>query len=639
MPLVSAFALFATTFPSYADPPLPSIPATNFNITSFGAVGNGSTDNAGSIQNAINAAASAGGGTVIVAAVGVLTNYLSGPLNLSNNVCLQINSGTKLQMLPMGSWVNPSTNFINGSGLHDIAITGSGIIDGQGTNWWSPLAPARPILINFSGCTNVLIQNVTLQNPPTFHIVVKGGDVNVTIQGITINSPFDSHNTDGIDIGSTNALIRNCTINDGDDNIAFGSGATGVTISNCAFGVGHGLSIGSSTSGGINNVLVSNCTWSGTEYGIHMKSDRGAGGVVQNLVYRDLTMTNVNFVIAIYSYYDQIGAPPHTINETPFGASTNGVIATNNIPNFRNILISNVTASTVHGIGNIAGIIWGLPEMLVSNVVMSHVNFTDATNTFCIYNAKGIQFIDCNLPAPAHTNTFTIYNADFTVTNSVTNSTPVTLGGLAVPPTNNTLAFFNATSTVTDTNLLGAGPITLGNSTLTLSQFPVALSNSFITPASSTLVFPAIPDNTNLFAGTFNGPLALQNQVGALQFNGNGTFTGGANSSIVDSLIIGDCGLLTPGFLTISGGFFIVIGPGQPVLDVRDGTLTVSGGLLSAQTLVMTNLCGSFVLNGGTFACDNGTFSNGQPFTVGSGAAFQHAGRHSGIRQSTDCLQ
>ena len=624
--LISVIALFATAFPSFADPPLPNIPATNFNITSFGAVGNGSTDNAGSIQNAINAAASVGGGTVIVAAVGVLTNYLSGPLNLSNNVCLQINGGTKLQMLPMSSWVNPGTNFINGSKVHDTAITGSGIIDGQGTNWWSPLAPTRPTLINFSGSTNVLIQNVTLQNPPTFHVVIKGGDVNVTIQGITINSPFDSHNTDGIDIGSTNALIRNCIINDGDDNIAFGSGSSGVTISNCAFGVGHGLSIGSSTSGGINNLIVSNCTWNGTEYGIHIKSDRGAGGVVQNLTYRDLTMTNVNFVVAIYAYYDQIGSPSHVINETPFGASTNGVIVTNSIPNFRNIIISNVTASTVHGIGNIAGIIWGLPEMLVSNVVLSHVNFTDATNTFCVYNAQGIQFVDCNLAAPAATNTFTLYNADITVTNSATNTTVMTLGGLALPPTNNTLAFFNGTSTVTDTNLLGAGPITLGNSSLTLSQFPAVLSNSFITPASSTLVFPAIIDNTNLFAGTFNGPLALQNIQGALQFNGNGTFTGGANPCIVDSLIIGDCGLFTPGFLNISGGLFFVLGPGQPELDVRAGTLSVSGGLLSAQTLMMTNLCASFVLNSGTFNCANGTFSNGQAFNVGSGATYNLGG-------------
>jgi polygalacturonase len=626
MPLVSVIAvvvLLATAFPSYADPPLPSIPATNFNITTFGAVGNGTMNNATAIQNAINAAAAVGGGTVIVAAVGVLTNYLSGPINLTNNVCLQINGGAKLQMLPMSSWPDATISLISGSKLHDIAITGSGIIDGQGTNWWFPLAGTRPAMITITNSSNLLIQGVTLQNPPMSHMVLKGNDANVTIQGMTINTPFDSHNTDS-ELTCTNVLIRNCSISCGDDNLV--TAGSGITISNCFFGVGHGLSIGSSVTSGANNLLVSNCTWNDTEYGIHLKSAVGRAGLVQNLTYLDLTMTNVNFVVAIYSYYDEIGSPSRTINETPFAASTNGVVVTNNIPSWQNILISNVTASTVGGVGNLAGIIWGLPNVLVSNVVLSHVNFTDATNTFCVYNAKGIQFVDCNLAAPAHTNTFTLYNADVTVTNSATNSTPVTLGGLALPPTNNTLAFFNATATVTGTNELGAGAITLGNSTLTLSQFPVAISNSFITPASSTLVFPAIPDNTNIFAGTFNGPLAFQQPVGALQFNGNGTFTGGANPTVIDSLIIGDCGLFTPGFLTISGGFFFVVGPFQPVLDVRDGTLTVSGGLLSAQTLMMTNSCGSFALNGGTFNCGNGTFLNGQPFTVNSGALFNMQG-------------
>src|SRR5271155_3405332 len=73
-----------------ADPPLPSIPATNFNATAFGAVGDGATDNATAIQSTINAAASVGGGTVVVAAVGMLTNYVSGPITLSNSVCLQV---------------------------------------------------------------------------------------------------------------------------------------------------------------------------------------------------------------------------------------------------------------------------------------------------------------------------------------------------------------------------------------------------------------------------------------------------------------------------------------------------------------------------------------------------------------------
>ena len=385
--LCAVLLMFARATVGRADPPLPSIPATSFNITSFSAVGDGTTDNAAAIQSAINAAAAAGGGTVVVAAVGVLTNYLSGPFNLTNNVSLQINSGTVLRMQPMSTWVSNfgTTTFINGSKLHDVEINGSGTIDGQGTNWWFPLASGRPNMVNFSGCSNVLIQGVTLQNPPTFHIMVKGNNINLTIQGITENTPFDSHNTDGMDLASTNVLIRNCSISVGDDNIEIGGSggaAANVTISNCFFGSGHGLSIGSLIATqfvgdvrGVHDLLVSNCTFNGTEYGIHMKSDRDRGGTVQNARYLDLVMTNVNFPIAIYGFYNTIGTPKTTINFTPLDAATNGSAAvTATTPIWRDITISNVSATAIGG--NIAGIIMGMPEMLASNITLYNVNIT-----------------------------------------------------------------------------------------------------------------------------------------------------------------------------------------------------------------------------------------------------------------------
>ena len=146
--------------------------------------------------------------------VGTLTNYLYGrsPWPATS---LQIDSGAKLQMFPMSTWVpnyGSGTSFISASGLTDIEISGSGTIDGQGTNWWFPLASTRPLFLDIGSCTRVLIQNVTLQNPPEFHIYMKSSDTSVTVQGITINTPHDSHNTDGFDISSTNVLIRNSFI-------------------------------------------------------------------------------------------------------------------------------------------------------------------------------------------------------------------------------------------------------------------------------------------------------------------------------------------------------------------------------------------------------------------------------------------
>jgi len=594
-----------------ADPPLPVIPATNFNITSFGAVGDGTSNSAAAIQSAINAAASVGGGTVVVAAVGVLTNYVSGPIGLSNNICLQINAGTKLQMFPMYIWTNITTAsrpFIDGTNLHDVAITGSGTIDGNAgfsagstSNWWgkegssNPVA-TRPELLNIISSTNLLVQGVTLQNPPVSHFIFKGNDTNVTIQSVVINTVTNSPNTDS-EFTCKNMLIRNCIITCGDDNLV--TAGADITVSNCTFNSGHGLSIGSSTTSGMTNLVVSNCVWIGTEYGIHLKSARGRGGVVQKLTYCDLTMSNVNFVVAIYSYYDQIGAPSHIINETPFGASTNGVVVTNSIPVWRNITISNVTASTIGGIGNIAGIIWGLPEMEVSNVVLSHVNFTDATNTFCVYNAQGIQFIDSNLVTPAQTNTLTLYNADVTVTNSAVVTNLVTLGGLAIPPTNNTLAFFNTVAAITDTNMLGAGPITLGGSTLTLNQGPVSFSNNINAASASTFVMLS---GSNTYGGALTGPgplAVILTNSSALRFDQGANAWGGTNAAF-DA---GSAGTINN---HSTGGISIFLGA------LSGGTGSTLRGSDQALPGVDTYVVGGLNSNT-TFA---GTITNGTQHTV-----------------------
>jgi len=536
------------------DPPLPNIPGLSTNVASFGANGNGVFNNASAIQSAINAVSAAGGGTVVVSAVGILTNYLSGPITLASQVCLDIDTNTVLRMLPMNSWPLATTPFIRGSTVHDIEISGAGTIDGQGTNWWFPLASTRPYLINLSTCSNVLIQGVTLQNPPEFHMMLKGNNVNLTVQGITVNTPADAPNTDGMDLASTNVLIRNCSISCGDDNIEIGGSgpATAITISNCTFGTGHGLSIGSTTSGGVQDLLVSNCTFNGTEYGIHMKSDRDRGGLVQNLTYLDLTMTNVTFPIAVYSYYNEIGTPKTAINVSPDMASTDVMQAvTATTPIWQNVIISHVTATAVQG--NIAGLLWGLPEMLVSNFTLNDVNIMAPTKTFEIYNAQGIDLVDSQLGGPISTNMLTLYNAQITVTNSVPGTNLVTVGGLAVPPTNNSLAFFNAPAAISGTSVLGTGPITLDNSTLTFQQNSVSSSNTPLSIlAASTLAFAggdndligsldgtgaltlSLPASTVLYlkgdCSDFTGSCALSNG-GTLRFDQGDSVWGAANAA------------------------------------------------------------------------------------------------------------
>jgi polygalacturonase len=541
-------------------PPLPVIPTNQFSVLNFGAVGDGVFNNATAIQNTIKAAAAAGGGTVEILSAGSLSTYLSGPIVLTNNVNLQIDSGAMLQMLPRSNWPGTSA-FINGSGLHDVEISGSGTIDGQGTNWWFPLASSRPNFINLSGCTRVLIQGVTLQNPPTFHMMLKGKNAGLTIQNLTINTPGDSPNTDGMDLASTNVLVQNCFISDGDDNIEIGGSdpTADITISNCTFGTGHGVSIGSYTSGGVHDLLVSNCTFNGTDNGIRMKSDQDRGGLVQNLQYLDISMTNVGYPITIYSYYNYVGTPNSI---SPAIAAANGAQPViNTTPIWQNIVISNLTATAQTG-KNIAGIIWGRPEMPVSNILLCKVNIVAPTNTFAIYSSRGIQIIDSNLTAPnSSTNTLTLYNAQITITNNAANANLVTLGGMVVPLTNNVVAFFNTQAAIPDATMLGSNPyLTLGNSTLTVG-------NDLILGPGSTLNFglgtnvAEIAVTHNLVAGgtlnvtdaggLANGTYTLFTYGGVLTGNGIGIgSTPAGHHYAIDTNTLGQMNLAVSPLLT-----------------------------------------------------------------------------------------
>ena len=297
-PLLSAAAgLLVFVTAALAAPSLPNINTNNIiTITNapYNAVGDGVSTNTLAISNAIVAAAAGGntnglyGGTVRIPMSGIGT-YLCGPLALKNNVNIQIDAGATLEMLPVSVWTNLLAQSGNGltygdliyaSGVTNLEISGSGTIDGNGAGWWSlPTSGAvygnRPYMIYFNGkCNPVLVQGVTVQNPPKMHFVFKSsGNANITFQNMTINTTAaNAANTDGIDLVGTNCLIQNCTINAGDDNIALGTStasaiSANILVTNCTFGAGHGVSIGSNTAGAVSNLTVIGRTFNGTDYG------------------------------------------------------------------------------------------------------------------------------------------------------------------------------------------------------------------------------------------------------------------------------------------------------------------------------------------------------------------------------------
>ncbi len=414
---VSGILLLATTAHA-VNPALPSIPAKIFNVTKFGALGDGVKDNATNIQNAINAASAAGGGIVEFPA----GQYLSGPLTLRSRINLRLDDGARLMMLPLGQYPGGRTNaptFITANDATDLEISGRGTFDGQGAPWWAECRTnrdlVRPMLFNLYSCKRVFIHDVTFTSPPGHHCGLRkqGGDI--TISNLTVNTDPRSPNTDGLNLAGTNMLVINCHISDGDDNIAMG--ATGVLrdalITNCVFGFGHGVSLGSGVRDGVFNLVVANCSFNGGTFGIRMKADNGSGGLVQNLFYHDLTMTNVQMPILIYSYYREAGGAGKISKFTPKQIAAMPVEpVTGTTPVWLDLTFSNITAyATVAG-----GTIWGKPGMMVSNVNFVNVNIT-APDPFNIYNARGIRFQDCRMKLK-NGDKFTTYNAVVTVTNT-----------------------------------------------------------------------------------------------------------------------------------------------------------------------------------------------------------------------------
>jgi polygalacturonase len=127
----------------------------------------------------------------------------------------------------------------------------------------------------------------------------------ITAWGVKIHTPKTARNTDGIDpSSSTNVTIVYCDIATGDDNVAIKTGLTPaahMTIAHNHFYSGHGMSIGSGTSGGVSNIRVSDLTLDGTDNGIPIKSDRSRGGLVQDVSYENVCMRDVTNPVTVTS--------------------------------------------------------------------------------------------------------------------------------------------------------------------------------------------------------------------------------------------------------------------------------------------------------------------------------------------------
>jgi polygalacturonase len=373
--------------------------------------GNGVTICTEILQREIDECAANGGGTVYIPS-GV---YLTGTLWMRSNVTLHLEAGAKLQGVPdvaafpiwVSHWEGTAkpmhAALICGEGLENIAIIGRGSIDGGGSMWWDlfkdkKLSHIRPRLIRVVNCRNVLIDGITLTNSGFWTLNPVACD-NVTISRVTIKNPPDSPNTDGINPDScSNVRISDCYIDVGDDCVTIKSGSEedgramlraseNITITNCTMLHGHGgVVIGSETSGGVRNVVISNCVFCGTDRGIRLKSRRGRGGVVEDVRVDNLIMDEVLCPLVVNLFY-VCGAEDSTdVHDRSAHLVDSGT------PRIRRLRFSNISARRVK---YAAAFLLGLPEMCVEDVIFDGISvYLDPDNTSARSPAMAAGVVD-----------------------------------------------------------------------------------------------------------------------------------------------------------------------------------------------------------------------------------------------------
>jgi polygalacturonase len=415
----------------------PQFPSRDFDVTQFGALGDGTTDCTEAFQKAIANCSEAHGGRVVVPK-GI---FLTGAIHLKSNVDLYVTKDATIRFSTNPKKYLPAvytrwegvecmnySALIYAYGQENIAITGEGVLDGQGSSksWWSwsgksqygwkqtmpsqadsrdtlfamgergvPVSERlfgeghylRPNFLQVYKCKNVLVEGVTLKNSPMWfiHPVLSENVsvVNVTVEGL-------GPNNDGCDPESAkDVLIKNCSFNTGDDCIAIKSGrnadgrrvnvpSENIIVQGCAMKDGHGgVVIGSEMSGGVRNVYAERCTMDSPrlDRALRIKTNSVRGGVVENVFMRDADVRRVaEAVIKINFFYEEGDAGTFT-------------------PVVRNVQLKNVRSDKS------AFAVWikAYERSPATDICIEDCVFNKVAKPSVVENVKNLQYINVRL--------------------------------------------------------------------------------------------------------------------------------------------------------------------------------------------------------------------------------------------------
>lgn len=426
---------------------LPSIPANTVNIQDFGGIGDGITLNTEAFRKAISALTKKGGGKLVVP-FGV---WLTGPIQMKSNIELHVEKNAIIYFSPNKAlYVDKEGKSsrvdacIRASKCQNIAITGEGIIDGNGAQWrpvkrskvsdvewktfkemggeeldngslWYPFnlkagypniansakkqEGMRNDLVRFTNCENLYFSGVTFQNSPRFHVHPINCK-NIIIDGITVRCPWNAQNGDAIDLSDCHqALIVNSIVDAGDDGLCMKSGkakedavANGcediLIENNTVFHAHGGFVIGSEDVCGMTRIVVRNCRFSGTDTGLRFKSAIGRGGKTKDIYISNIVMSDIaQQAIVFQCDYENKHAGATTSEAKPKKMEF--------VPEFTDIHISNVvcrgarTAIAAHGIEG-QQCVHGI-DIHSSSFVYNHQD-TDIDSNTAQLNLKNVVF-------------------------------------------------------------------------------------------------------------------------------------------------------------------------------------------------------------------------------------------------------
>lgn len=285
-----------------------------FNITSFGAIGDGVAMDTEAIQKTIDACHAAGGGVVRVPA----GDFVIGTLHLKSHVTLSLDYGASL----LGSQNQadyPTDNLrraregqseclLYAEDATDIRLEGLGVIDGRGTPEAFPKRrgrggrDTRPRLLRFESCENVTFSGLTYRRPAFWglHLV---DCKNIHFDAVTIRFLNNQSNNDGLDLdGCEDVLIENCDIQSGDDAICLKSSMNpcrNVVVRGCRV-CSHTapLKLGTSSHGGFIDVRLTNCYFYDSPMGA-IKLLLVDGGRLEDIEISRVAMENVGCPVFI----------------------------------------------------------------------------------------------------------------------------------------------------------------------------------------------------------------------------------------------------------------------------------------------------------------------------------------------------